>query len=109
MLVRYVFLVSTLLKQDLVDKPLGTLMNQQFHKTKMPQAKQPQVAFHQNPSGLLQPPAVAQKKHISYGRRDDYILEIEQQLMHKYRVGYSGLHKLLVIKEGNQQFSRPFV
>ena len=65
----------------------------------------PKGGFHQNPSA----PSLAQKKHISYGRRDDYILEIEQQLMDKYRVGYSGLHKMLVIKEGNQQFSRPFV
>lgn len=71
--------------------------------------KQPQVAFHQTPSGLPQAPAVAQKKHISYGRREDYILEIERQLMQKYRVGYSGLHKMLVIKEGQQQFSRPFL
>lgn len=71
--------------------------------------KQPQVAFHQNSSGHPQAPAVAQKKHISYGRREDYILEIERQLMQKYRVGYSGLHKMLVIKEGQQQFSRPFL
>jgi len=109
MYVRYVFLESTLLKQDLVDKPLGTLMNQQFHKSRMPKAKQPQVAFHQNHSVVPCISGVAKKRHISYGRRDDYILDIEQQLMDKYRVGYSGLHKMLVIKEGNQQFSRPFV
>ena len=84
-------------------------MNQQFHKSKMLKAKQPQVAFHQNPTGFPCVDGVATKRHISYGRRDDYILEIEQQLMKKYRVGYSGLHKMLVIKEGQQQFSRPFL
>jgi hypothetical protein len=84
-------------------------MNQKFHTPVMATPKQPQVAFHQTQSGLPQAPAVAQKKHISYGRREDYILEIERQLMQKYRIGYSGLHKMLVIKEGQQQFSRPFL
>ena len=85
------------------------LMTQTLPKTEMPQAKQPQVAFHKNHPVVPCNSGAAKKRHISYGRRDDYILEIEQQLMDKYRVGYSGLHKMLVIKEGNQQFSRPFV
>lgn len=74
--------------------------------------KQPQVAFHQNhlvPQGQQQAPLEPHKRHISYSRREDYILEIERQLMLKYRVGFSGLHKMLVIKEGQQQFSRPFL
>ena len=109
MLVLDVFLVSTLLRKEFVDKLLATHMNQQFHNTKMPKAKQPAVAFHKNHPVVPCNSGAAKKRHISYGRRDDYILEIEQQLMDKYRVGYSGLHKMLVIKEGNQQFSRPFV
>ena len=80
-------------------------MNHKFHTPKMPKANQPKVGFHQMNTGVLTP----KKKHISYSTREDYILDIEKQLMSKYRVGYSGLHKLLVIKEGNQQFGRPFV
>lgn len=75
-------------------------MNHNFHIPTMPKAKEPQVPFHQT---------TPKKKHISYNSREDYILDIEKQLMSKYRVGYSGLHKMLVIKEGNQQFGRPFV
>ena len=41
--------------------------------------------------------------------REEYILDIEKKLMSKYRVGYSGLHKLLVVKEGNQQFGQVFL
>ena len=51
----------------------------------------------------------SKKRHVSYGRRDIHILEIEKQLMKKYHVGYSGLHKMLILKEGNTQFARPYV
>ena len=103
------FQPCTVLNTDLVDNILATNMNHKFHTPVMATPNHPKGGFHQNPSGLPKPPALAQKKHISYSRRDDYILEIEQQLMQKYRVGYSGLHKMLVIKEGQQQFSRPFL
>ena len=76
-------------------------MNHKFHTPKMMKSNQPQVGFNLNHT--------PKKKHISYNSREDYILDIEKQLMSKYRVGYSGLHKMLVIKEGNQQFGRPFV
>lgn len=81
-------------------------MNHKFHTPKMMKSNQPQVGFHQVSSGVS---ATPKKKHISYSTREDYILDIEKQLMSKYRVGYSGLHKMLVVKEGNQQFGRPFV
>ena len=76
-------------------------MNHKIHKPKMMQSNQPQVGFHQRPT--------ANKKHISYNCREEYILDIEKKLMSKYRVGYSGLHKLLVVKEGNQQFGQVFL
>ena len=76
-------------------------MNHKFHTPAMPKANQPQVGFHQN----LAP----KKRHISYNCREEYILDIERKLMSKYRVGYSGLHKMLVVKEGNQQFGQVFL
>jgi hypothetical protein len=87
----------------------GTIMTQKIHTSMVPQAKQPQVAFHLPHSNLTSTVAEPHKRHISYGRRDVYILQIEKQLMEKYHIGFSGLHKMLVIKEGNQQFSRPFL
>ena len=76
-------------------------MNHKFHTPTMPKANQPQVGFHKTPS--------PKKRHISYNSREDYILDIEKKLMNKYRVGYSGLHKMLVVKEGNQQFGQVFL
>ena len=64
------------------------------------QTNQPKVGFNQDNS---------RKKHISYNKREDYIQNIEEELMKKYRVGYSGLHKLLVLKEGNFHLTRPFL
>ena len=43
------------------------------------------------------------------GYSGDYVLDIEKKLMTKYRVGYSSLHKMLVVKEGNQQFGQVFL
>ena len=76
-------------------------MNHKIHTSTMTKSNQSQIGFHQNHT--------PKKKHISYNSREEYVLDIEKQLMSKYRVGYSGLHKLLVIKEGNQQFGRPFL
>ena len=76
------------------------VMYQKIPNTKMPQAMSSKNSFSVETS---------QKKHVSYGQRDGYILEIEKQLMDKYRVGYSGLHKMLILKEGNNQFARPYV
>ena len=78
-------------------------MNHNLHTTKMSQTNHLKGGFNQVNTG------VPKKGHISYSSRDGYIKDIEQQLMKKYRVGYSGLHKMLVIKEGQQQFGRVFV
>ena len=42
------------------------------------------------------------KKHISYSSREEYITDLEEMLMQKYRVGYSALHKRLVVEKSNQ-------
>jgi hypothetical protein len=55
------------------------------------------------------PQDATSKRHVSYGRRDIHIKEAEERLMTKYRMGYSQLHKYLVLKEGINQFSTPFL
>ena len=49
-------------------------------------------------------------KHISYSSREDYITDLEEMLMQKYRVGYSALHKRLlwkkVISYSTEQFDQ---
>ena len=74
----------------------------------MPKANQPKVDFHNDPyaSSLAKTP---KKKHISYNKYDDRVIETEQRLMRKYNCGYSSLHKLLVLKEGTVQFSTPYL
>ena len=44
------------------------------------------------------------KKQVSYGRREDYIINYEQRLMSRYRIGYSDLVKMLIVKEARQEF-----
>lgn len=66
-----------------------------MNQIELPQANQPQVGFKSGSS----------KKHVSYNKHEDYIGDIEIKLMKKYRCGYSALHKMLVVKEGRQQFS----
>jgi hypothetical protein len=46
---------------------------------------------------------------VSYGKRDGHIKEAEEKLMNKYRMGYSQLHKHLVLKEYSNQFSAPYL
>lgn len=65
-----------------------------------PKAKYPKDTFHQDATG---------KRHVSYGRRDTHVKEAEELLMTKYRMGYSQLHKYLVLKEGHNQFIIPFL
>ncbi len=88
---------------------MGTLMTQTFNKTKMPQAIDPQDQFHQIQSGLSLNAATPTKRHISYNKREDHILEYEQKLMKRFKCGFSGLHKMLVLKEAQQQFTTPYL
>ena len=73
---------------------------QTMSTSELPKVKYPKDTFHQDATG---------KRHISYGRRDVHIKEAEERLMSKYRMGYSQLHKYLVLKEENNQFTIPFL
>ncbi len=108
MYVRYVFLACLYRRNKSVRNPMGTLMNQNFNTIKMPQANQPKVGFHQSLKSLSCG-ATPTKKHISYNKYDDRVLETEQRLMKKFNCGYSSLHKMLVLKEGSNQFSTPYL
>ena len=66
----------------------------------MPQAKWSQTTFNQKP---------IPNSKVSYGRRDGHIKDAEEKLMNKYHMGYSQLHKHLVLKEFNNQFSAPYL
>lgn len=71
-----------------------------MNKLELSQTIQPKVGFNQ----LRQ-----QKRHVSYNKNEIYISDIENQLMSKYRCGYSALHKLLVLKEGRNQLTEFYV
>ena len=49
------------------------------------------------------------RKIVSYNKYEDHIQSIDIELMKKHRLGYSGLVKFLILKEGQQQFGIPFV
>ena len=95
-------------KNKLHKNQMETLKNQSFNKTKMPKAIDPKDQFHQIHTGL---PVVATptKRHVSYNRFEDHILSDEQRLMKKYKCGYSALHKILILKEAQQQFTTPYL
>jgi hypothetical protein len=103
-----VFLACSYTKKGLQENQMGTLMNQNFNKTKMPQAIDPKDQFHQMTMGLTIA-ATPTKRHISYNKREDHILDYEKKLMKRFKCGYSGLHKMLVLKEAQQQFSTPYL
>ena len=48
------------------------------------------------------------RKNVSYNKYEDHIQQMEKELMKKHRLGYSGLHKFLILKESQQHFSIPF-
>ena len=75
-------------------------MSQFVPTRKLPQAKWSQTTFNQD--------HIPNSK-VSYGRRDGHIKDAEEKLMNKYRMGYSQLHKHLVLKEFNNQFSAPYL
>ena len=83
---------------------MGTLMNQHFNTTKMPKTNQTDTI-----STCTANSVTPTKRHISYNKYDDRVLATEQQLMKKFNCGYSSLHKMLVLKEGSNQFITPYL
>ena len=49
------------------------------------------------------------RRSLSYNEREDYVIEYEKKLMQKYRLGFSQLHKTLVVKAAQQEFGHLFV
>ena len=54
-------------------------------------------------------PTKKRRANISYNEHEGYLLEIEERLMKKFRLGRSGLHKFLLLQEGQQHFGSPFM
>ena len=79
---------------------MNPIIPQAISPSGLTKSKYPQDTFLQDATG---------KRHVSYGRRDTHIKEAEERLMTKYRMGYSQLHKYLVLKEGHNQFATPFL
>ena len=53
-----------------------------------------------------------QRKQVSYDRNEGYITQYEKKLMQRYRIGYSELHKRLIMKAAQHEFSEfntPFI
>ena len=45
------------------------------------------------------------RKQVSYNKNENYITQFEQKLMQRYRCNYSSLHKRLIVKAAQQEFS----
>ena len=91
-----------LLKNPLHTIELETKMHDTLHKKFVASANKSSVGtFHQNHN--------KRRKNISYNQHEDYIIDYTEQLMKKHRLGYSSLHKWLILKEAQTQFSTPFV
>ena len=48
-------------------------------------------------------------KHVSYNHREQHIIDSQNKLMKKYRLGYSQLVKMLILKADQQEFIHPFI
>ena len=68
---------------------------QQVLNTRNNEVKRSEGSF-----GLSKP----RRKQVSYGRNEDYIGSYETKLMKRYRIGYSDLIKMLIVKEAERQF-----
>ena len=59
----------------------------------------------QNTEGVFDPNPLKKSRQVTYKRQEKHIQKMESKLMEKYRLGYSQLHKLLVLKTAQQEFS----
>ena len=92
----------SLTKKPLHITGIETKMIDALHNKFVASANKSSVGtLHQNPN--------KRRKNISYNQHEDYIIDYTEQLMRKHRLGYSGLHKWLILKEAQTQFSTPFV
>ena len=49
------------------------------------------------------------RRNVSYNEKEDYIIDYEKKLMSKYRLGFSQLHKTLIVKAAQQEFGHPLI
>ena len=49
------------------------------------------------------------RKNVSCNKYENHIQRIEKDLMKEHRLGYSALVKILILKEGQQQFGIRFM
>ena len=62
------------------------------------------------PAGNFQSiPNKKRRANISFNEHEGYLIDIEKDLMKKFKLGRSGLHKYLLLKEGQQQFGSHFI
>ena len=59
----------------------------------------------QNTEGVFDPIPLKKSRQVSYNKQEKHIQKMETKLMEKYRLGYSQLHKALVLKTAQQEFS----
>ena len=89
-------------KKPLHQNGIVPIMQDTLHKKFVASANKSSVGtLHMNPN--------KRRKNISYNQHEDYVIEYTNQLMKKHRLGYSGLHKWLILKEAQTQFGIPFV
>ena len=51
----------------------------------------------------------ARTQHVSYNAREQHVIDAQNKLMKKFRLGYSQLVKLLILKAEQQEFIHPFI
>ena len=79
-------------------------MNHLLHKKVVASSKKSSYGV-----GTFQLNQNKRRKNVSYNKHEDYIVEMERDLMRKHRLGYSGLHKFLILKEAQLQFGNPYL
>ena len=51
----------------------------------------------------LQP--LKKSRQVSYNQKEKHIQKMESKLMEKYRIGFSQLHKVMVLKIAKQEYN----
>ena len=99
---RAVHQVNNTKKNPLHNNGLVPIMQDTLHKKFIASSNKSAIGtLHQNPN--------KRRKNISYNKHEDYVMDYTEQLMKKHRLGYSSLHKWLILKEAQTQFGIPFV
>ena len=96
--------VSNTKRKPVHHNELGTKMNDTLHMKFVASANKSTCG-----TGTLHMKPSKRRRNISYNIHEDHIIEYTDKLMKRHRLGYSGLHKWLILKEAQTQFGTPFV